>query len=208
MLHSILRTAGIILIATFGAHGAHAAFGGLLDRDGGKDAEESGGDLIQTFVTSQSHVLDAQIHFANAFEMADQVALLEAEKAAIGGDSIDRSVLEKARESSDSVQLEIKKRMEAQPELNEEGRAHYTKGIVSYGQGLLAGKQAVDLAQKSTNGGLGMRALSQGRDLAYVTKETPGYFRNLVSTSSMLFEYGKRNDISPPEDATALLGDL
>lgn len=205
---------------------AQASFGSLMDKakdtvpnadsqdaepDASTDTDATrawgeGGDVMQTFVTSQSHVLDAQIHFAKAFELADQVTLLEAEKEAIGGDTIDRSALQKTRKISNDAQIAIDQRMEEQPELDEEGSESYRQGLMSYGLGLLAGRHAVALASDATDSALGV--VSRGRDMAYVVKETPGYFGELVSTGKMLFQYGRRNDIEPPEDATSLLGSL
>lgn len=179
---------------------------GTPDETAAAPAWGEGGDLMQTFVTSQSHVLDAQIQFANAFDLADQVALLEAEKEAIGGDTVDRSALQKTRKISNDAQTAINQRIEEQPELDEEGSKSYQEGLMSYGLALLAGRHAVGLASDATGSALGM--VSRGRDMAYVVKETPGYFGNLVSTGKMLFQYGQRNDIEPPEDATSLLGSL
>ncbi len=202
MKRSTILLAGVLAVL---ALPAHAQFGGML---GGKKETTEGAtpeQVVGKFVESQAQIIAAQIKFAEAFQLQDQVTLLQAEQQALSGDSVDTSALKKSREVSDGAQAAIAARMEEQPELDQAGKARYSEGLVAYAKGLLAAKQTVDMAQAAGRS-FGMGSLSgTGRAAAFVAKESPGYFKSLKDSSRMVFEYGKRNDIAPPSDATSLL---
>lgn len=208
----------VVALGVLACSSSYAQFGGLLKKlpglDGGSQStSEASGSLVTNFVESYQYVIQAQIHFAEAFDLQDQVALLEAEQQALSSGQVDNDVLEKVRSTSESVDIAISERMEAQPELNEEGRASYTQGLISYFSGLLSAKGMVESAQSSgvSLGGSSLSSLSSLRgasSMAYVAKELPGYFSGLQSTGKMMLEYGSRNDIEAPSNATGLLDSL
>lgn len=185
---------------------AHAQLGGLLGKK--DEGAASPGMVVGKFVESQSHIIAAQIKFAEAFDLQDQVTLLKAEQQALSAEQVDTSALKKSREVSDGAQEAIAARMQDQPQLDASGKSAYAEGLVSYGKGLLAAKLTLDAAQAAGRS-FGASSLSgTGRAAVYVTKESPGYFNSLRTSSKMIFEYGKRNDLSPPSDATSMLDGL
>lgn len=185
----------------------HAQFGNLLGNKNNAGAAGPG-QLVGKFVESQSHIIGAQIKFAEAFELQDQVTLLRAEQQALTGDQVDASAMKKSREVSDGAQAAIEARMTEQPALDAGGKSAYAEGMVSYAKGLLAAKQTLDAAQ-AAGSSLGISSLSSsGRAAAFVAKESPGYFNSLRTSSRMVFEYGKRNNLEAPADATSMLDGL
>lgn len=186
---------------------AHAQFGNLLGKK--ENTGAAGPDqIVAKFVESQTHIIGAQIKFAEAFDLQDQVTLLRAEQQALTGDQVDTSALKKSREVSDGAQAAIEARMTEQPELDAGGKSAYGEGLLSYAKGLLAAKQTLDAAQAAGRS-LGVGSLtSGGRAAMFVVKESPGYFNSLRTSSRMVFEYGKRNKLEAPADATSMLDGL
>lgn len=184
----------------------HAQLGGLLGKkDKGGASPEM---VVGKFVESQSHIIAAQIKFAEAFDLQDQVTLLKAEQQALSAEQVDTSALKKSREVSDGAQEAIAARMQDQPQLDASGKSAYAEGLISYGKGLLAAKHTLDTAQAAGRSFGASSLTGTGRAAVYVAKESPGYFNSLRTSSKMVFEYGKRNDLSPPSDATSMLDGL
>lgn len=201
---NMFRTAiACVLLATISVP-AHAQMGNLLGRNK-SESSAAPEQVIGKFVESQSLILGAQIKFAEAFELQDQVTLLQAEQQALSGDQVDSSAMKKSREVSDGAQAAIEARMTEQPELNAAGKTAYGEGLLHYAKGLLAAKQTLDLAQ-AAGSSLSLGSISgTGRAAAFVVKESPGYFNSLRTSGRQVFEYGKRNNLTPPADATSML---
>jgi hypothetical protein len=206
LLRVVFLTLGVLACSS-----SYAQFGGLKKLSGlgggDEDASQGSGSLVTSFVESYQDVIQAQIYFATAFDLQDQVALLEAEQKSLSSGPTDGEGLEKVKSTSESVDRAIKERMEAQPELSEEGRESYTQGLFSYFSGLLGAKGVVDSARSTgmSLGGNPLSSLSGAGSAAYVAKELPSYFSGLQSTGKMLLEYGSRNNVEAPSNATSLL---
>jgi hypothetical protein len=203
-----------VALGVLACSSSYAQFGGLkkLSGLGGGDqaSSQGSGSLVTGFVESYQDVIQAQIYFATAFDLQDQVALLEAEQKSLSSGQIDGEGLEKVKSTSESVDKAILERMETQPELSEEGRESYTQGLFAYFSGLLGAKGVVDSAQNTgmSLGGNPLSSLRGASSAAYVAKELPSYFSGLQSTGKMMLEYGGRNNIEAPSNATSLLDSL
>lgn len=187
---------------------ASAQFGGL----GGKKAK-SGADpevLVASFVESYTHTLAAQMNFAESFGLQDAAALLKAEQQSLSSGQLDLDALKKTREISQSAQQAINERMGETPELDAESRGKFTEGLVHYGKALVSAKAAADVAPSvaSSISGNPMSLNASARTGLAVAKEVPGYFNSLKESTTMMFAYGKRNNIEPPAEATSLLAGL
>lgn len=190
---------------------AHAQFSKLKGLTGGNQASDGSAEaVVDHFVGSYGEVLAAQVKFSEAFDLQDQVALLQAEQKAISSGQIDTDALKKTKKISEEADRAIQEKMAAQPELSGASRATFTEGLVHYGKGLVTAKQTVDAAQgaASSLAGNPLTMTGKARTGAYVAREVPGYFRNLQKSTQMVFDYGRRNHIEPPSDATSLLAGL
>lgn len=188
----------------------HAQFGGKLDGLlGGKTNNATSGSVEQMvgkFVESNGHVIGAQIKFAEAFGLQDQVALLQAEQKALASGATDTDAMKKTKAVSKDAQVAIDARMAEQPELTAESRVTYGEGLVSYIKGLAAARQTAQIAKSAASAfGNPLSLVGNARAGAYVVKEAPDYFKTLQQSSRMAIEYGRRNNIEPPSDATSLL---
>lgn len=186
---------------------ANAQFGGLLNR-GGQQADAPDAEaFVDSFVTSYTQVLTAQVHFAEALGLKDQVDLLKAEQQALGSGSIDTDRLKKISEVSTNAQRAIDARQQEQPALDAQSKAAYGKGLVSLLEGVVTGREVVQNAQAvgSSLGSNPMSLMGSARTASYVVKESPGYLKNLQQSARMAMQFGKDNGIEAPSNATSLL---
>ena len=126
---------------------SNAQFGGLLNRNEQPTNAPDTKAFVDSFVTSNNHLLTAQIHFAEALGLKDQVDLLKAEQQALGSGSIDTDRLKKVSEVSANAQRAIDERQGAQPALDAEAKAAYGEGLVSLFSGVMTGRDVVKNAQ-------------------------------------------------------------
>jgi hypothetical protein len=204
---------------------AHAQFGGFSDKANGllgdkkttnKQPSDSNvklsSDLVKRFVVAQNLVLDAQIAFANSFDLADQAQLLEAEKKALSSGSVDKNVLEKSVTVSERAQKAIDEKIKAQPTLSAASKAHYARGLIALTGSVAQAKKLPDAANKlmesATGDALSFLSDNKLSTGVWVAKETPGYLSALVSTTRSALSFGKLMGISLPKNADALLKDL
>lgn len=215
----------ILLSASTLAVPAHAQFSGALKRlSGDNDApaqttvavpdEAAQEVLVQRFARSQTHSLAAQIAFAQAFGLAEQVQLLEAERVSLSAGAVNSDTLKKSVSVSEAAQAAIDERANAQPELNAEAHGHYAEGLIQLAQSV---GQARQLAMESSSFLAGMKNLnpmqmaSLSRKLsagAWVAKESPGYVRALSSNTRMAMTYARQNKVKMPDNADSLLDGL
>lgn len=192
------------------ASAAQAQFGKLGDILGGRNQDNNAGAtavLVTSFVESNTLVLGAQIKFAEAFGLQDQVALLQAEQLSLSSGATDTAAMKKAKSVSANAQAAIDERMAQQPELTAESRTAYTEGLVSYALAVVAARAVVKNANEAGSSLLSnpLQAAGAGAGAAlYVVKEAPGYLQRLVQTGKLVFEYGQRNKIDTPSGGDLL----
>lgn len=204
---------------------AHAQLGKLKGLVGGSPSASEAGSagvpdeaaqeaLVQRFVLSQSHSLQAQSSFAKAFGLAEQVQLLEAERLALSSGAVDVAQMKKAASVSESAQKAIDERLAAQPELSAESKQHYAEGLVSLLESALEGRK---LSAEAGNFAAGMKSMGPtqlatlGRKLAagaWVAKESPGYLRGLYGSTKSAMTFARAAKIPVPGNADAALDSL
>lgn len=217
--------ASAILLATTCAMPAHAQLSRLKGLTGGSSESTTAGPsaapseasqeaLVQRFVASQSHSMQAQEAFARAFGLAEMVQLLEAERLALSSGSVTTSTLEKSISVSERAQTALNERLAQQPELDAEARTHYTQGLVAM---LLSLNEARQLSTDANAFASGMKSLnpmqmaSLGRKLGagvWIAKEAPGYVRGLYSGSKSAVTFARASNIDVPKDADSLLDQI
>lgn len=168
----------------------------------------SNGDLIQSFTTSRTHLLDAQANFMEAFDLKDEADLLRAERDALSSGTVDNSRLKKVESVSGEAQQKIDAKMAEESELSAEGREFYSAGLISLTAALLEGVKTAAAAEQfaaNTKGNPMNLMSSEGRAAGYVAKEAPGYLVSLRKNTGMAIAYGRRNNIEAPADATSLM---
>lgn len=164
-------------------------------------------DLMESFIESNKHNLEALIHFATAFDLKDQVELLKAEKLALESGLIDQTTIEKTRLSTKDARDAFETRIADQPELTAEGRESYQKGLVSYFLAIATARDVVSAGSNFERPSLSnpLGAAKNAKSSAYVIREAPGYLKGLQSGAAMLLTYAKSNNIEVPDNATSLL---
>ncbi|MBJ6984202.1 hypothetical protein [Luteimonas sp. MC1750] len=219
MRKTIIATA--ILLGTTLSMPAHAQFNKLRALAGGSSeaaapaaaapdaaAQEA---LVQRFVASQSHSMQAQEAFARAFGLAEEVQLLEAERLALSSGSVNTDALQKSISVSERVQSALDARQAQQPELGEEARGHYAQGLMAL---LLSLNEARQLSADASSFAAGMKNLNAmqlatlGRKLGagiWLAKESPGYVRNLYGNGKSAVTFARASKIAVPKDADSFL---
>lgn len=216
----------VIVSATFAlpAHAQMSRLKGLMGGDASAEAapavataapDEAAQDaLVQRFSASQAHSLQAQMAFAKAFGLAEQVQLLEAERLALSSGSVNTDTLKKARSVSESVQIALDERQAQKPELSDEARAHYAEGLVAMLQSVA---EARKLTMEASGFAASVKSLGPmqmalvGRKLmagVWIAKESPGYVRGLYSSSKSAMTYARASKINVPANADSMLDAL
>lgn len=213
------------LALVFCAASAHAQFklpGGLggsssSSSDDGGDAVAAQDSLVKSFVSSQSEVLAAQVLLAKAYDLNDQVALLEAQQKALQSGAVDQDALKKTVEISSNANREISAQQAQKSELSAQGKQYYEESLPHFARGVAGTRVMVGEAQKftaavksSANGGLAGAgaAMTKLKAGMYVAKETPSYSKSLFDTFKKTVSISKSNGVKVPSDATQALGDL
>lgn len=214
MKHYIIAIS--IAVASLTAAPANAQLGNLLGKvkapsaGATTTAAPNNDALVQSFHQSLGLVLTAQATVAEALDLKQELDLLRSEQQAIGGGAVDLDAMKKATKLSESAQKAIDKRLAAQPELTASSRAKFGDALVQYVRAAAGGAQLLASAQgfAASVGANPMALVGKAKTASWVAKETPGYVKALGSTTRSLIEYGKRNGVKTPAQATAALQGL
>lgn len=213
----------LAIAATFIAP-AHAQLGKLKSLVGGDSSSSSSSAaapdeasqeaLVKRFVSSQTHSIQAQMAFARAFGLAEQVQLLEAERLALSSGSVNVDGMKKSVSVSESAQAAIDERIAAKPELSAEAKQHYADGLVSLVKAADDGRKLSTESQKFADGmrSLGATQLATlSRKLAagaWIAKESPGYLKGLYSSSKSAMTFARASNVKVPDNADSMLDGL
>ncbi|MDR0576207.1 MAG: hypothetical protein LBI87_01380 [Candidatus Accumulibacter sp.] len=217
MFQKIMRVS--FLLALLGAMPACQTLNVIDTVTGMADTEKSGkksgmpaaagvgGILVADFVVAQKLVLDAQISFAQAFNLNDQAKLLQAEKQALSSGSIDKTKLQKTQSVSENAQKAIEEKMAKKASMDSSSKGKYARGLVSLtgamGMTKKLSNDAKDFASASGVGAL--TSLFSADAAVYVATGMPGYLVNLASATKSALSFGKMMDIKLPKNADSLL---
>lgn len=170
----------------------------------------SGDALVTSFVTSQVLVMSAQESLAAALELKDQVVMLQAEQKRLSSGQNDVDAMKKTREFSASAQAAIDAKLATQPELTAAQRNAFAKSLLVYAQSLVGARNLLVTTQQyaSSVGANPLALMGKAKVALWVGKQTPGYVKDLGTSSKQLFDYARRNNIKTPANATAALDGL
>lgn len=208
--------ATVVAVSAITTAPAHAQLGSLLGKakaqstDATASAAPNNDALVHSFTQSLGLVLTAQATVAEALGLKQELDLLRSEQQAIGGGAVNLDAMKKATELSESAQKAINARLEAQPELTAASRTKFGEALVQYVRAAAGGAQLLSSAQgfAASIGANPMALVGKAKTAAWVAKETPGYVKALGGTTRSLIEYGKRNGVKTPAQATAALQGL
>jgi hypothetical protein len=196
---------------------ANASTGTATTQDG--DAAVAQDTMIRTFVASQLEVLAAQTELAQAYDLKDQVAILESEKTTLsGGGTLEAAQLETSMDRSRAANEAIAAKQTEQATLSNEGKQHYAASLPHFARGVIGTRELVMQAGKfgsslkSSMGAGGLAGLAGGANKLkagmVIVKGTPGYSKSVFDMFRKTLTIGQSNGVKAPTDATAALSGL
>ena len=169
-----------------------------------KSATDSQEALVVKFKETLGSILLAQKYLAIAFDQADQASELETEIASLEGDC-GTDCLKRVVKISGKANKSIGKKLEAEAEINAEGKTNYLLALPPYIKGTLSAK---DLVTEATNWGkqatgeiksAGMmnapklkKKLNAGM---YVAQQTPKLLKTWGKATKQIATYAKASGI-------------
>ncbi|GEM_PF-3234764 len=165
--------------------------------------------LLGAYVTSMISIISAQEIWLSAIGKAELAAELKAQRVSLeGGEEIDGDALESIKLLSTQAESLIAETKAEESTLTSENRATFATGFVPYALGVVqAGKvvkmapeyasylksNALDITRASEN-------LLMANALYDISRTGPGYLQTLYSTSTLVLEYAKDQDIEVPSE--------
>jgi hypothetical protein len=180
---SILTIAAISSVSPASAQISMPKFGGL----GGGGAAQPGaqGAFFVNFTRARLEINSAQTYLAQAFDLKDEITLLEAEKTTLTSGALDKDGYKKSKEISQNVNAKLSARMVEGAALSDEGRKYYQASIPHLLAGTLITVQLVGDAQalsQSAQAALASGSMMEKVKLAgtaasaaMIAKDIPGF---------------------------------
>lgn len=184
----------------------------------GSPAANDGSAFYRDFTQARAELNIAQLYLAKAFDLKDEVTLLEAEKLTLASGTLDRDGYKKSKELSETCSQKINARIDQGAVLSAEGRQHYQASIPHLLAGTLVSLRLVEdakalaqSAQSAASSGSMLEKVSLARtatSTALIAKEIPGFVMDTTRAYKKVLSYGQANKIPTPKDATDALGTL
>ncbi|HCJ16855.1 MAG TPA: hypothetical protein DHV57_05480 [Hyphomonas sp.] len=175
-------------------------------------------DFYAIFLTARLDMNQSQIHLANAFELKEQVALLEAEQARLAEGNLTASDVKDSVQLSNKASEAIDARIQEGAELSEEGQQYFIQALPYLVSGTLLTIELPNRAQsyvdqlrrdaQSANYMQKAQIAIKLKDGAQVAHQMPSYIRTTATNYKLVMGYGKDHSMPIPEDATDVLGSL
>lgn len=172
--------------------------------------------LLGAYVTSMISIISAQEIWLNAIGKAELAAELKAQRVSLeGGEEIDGDALESINLLSSQAETLIAETKAEESTLTSENRATFATGFIPYALGVVqAGKvvkmapdyasylksSVMDISRASEN-------LLMANALIDIGRTGPDYLTTLYSTTTLIAEYAKDQDIEIPSEFEQL-GDI
>lgn len=185
-----------------------AQLGGLMG--GNKASSNSGADLsgqqdslVRNYVAAGKDVAAANGHLGEALGIKAAAA-----NAAATADSLSAKDVEAQDKAISADAAAVAEALKSNATLKDgEAKAKYAKGLLSLATGV---KKYLDLRKDAQGFASGMSSaspLQMGKLQAgaYVAKNLPTSITNLTTVLKSAVEFGKRNGVDVPKDATSLL---
>lgn len=192
--------------------------GGQAQQAESLDAAAVQEGVVQKYLLAATQVNQAQLHLAKAFELKDQVALLEAESVALQSGATDKAAFERTNTVSADAAAAINEKIASGAQLSEDGKKEYAASLLPFATGLFhtsklpselknfgsAAQQSLSSASLMDKANL-TRKLSAGM---YLVTNGPSFISTVGNSTKQIFTYAQSNKIPMPKEATDLLGSL
>ncbi len=201
----IVGTATILAVALVGP--AHAQLGGLL---GGGKSDESGDTagsasaFIAAYAESKINGADANSKLAKAVGDTKKAAEYAEEVEAYKSSTSDPEALGKVMKGGTSGDpLESA----GSAVLDAEAKVIYVQGLVSLAKAVVKAKEAAGMASDvaSSLAGNPLTMGASAKATLSIAKDAPSHLNELTSALSSAVEFGKKQGIEAPSDATNLM---
>lgn len=218
------RVASLLVLTAIASAGPASAqmprMPNLGSLGGGNAVSSSGtqGAFFTNFTQARVEINTAQTYLAQAFDLKDEITLLETEKAALTSGTLDKDGYKKSKEISQGVNAKLAARIDEGATLSDEGRKLYQAAIPHLLTGTLVtvrlGGDAQALAQSTqaaaASGSIMEKAKLAGTAVAaaMIAKDVPGFVMNTTGAYKKVITYGQANKIPVPKNATDALGTL
>ena len=173
--------------------------------------------VVQKYMAASREFTTAQIELAQAFDLKDQAAALQAQATVLGsGATLDKDGIAKQTQVSEAADKAIQAKIGSSTEITEEGKKHYVAALSPFGRGVL---QTAGMPAELTAFGNSAQAQITNAPMLeklgvtnkfkaglYLVKELPGYTSRMYSSLKSVVTYGQKVGIEMPKDATAALG--
>jgi hypothetical protein len=177
------------------------------DNNNSSSTTESVIDAVGFYARFQAARIEmnaAQIELAMAFDLKDQVTLLEEEQSRLKSGPLDAGGMKKSTELSENTTAMIDQKMAEQSELSDVGKQHFNAAIPHLLAGTLLTVQLA-MEAKST---LSSASFIEKASLMVSLKDVPSLVKTTVGNYKRVIAYGQANKIKMPKDATDALGTL
>ncbi|MEZ6012124.1 MAG: hypothetical protein R3C08_09680 [Hyphomonas sp.] len=175
-------------------------------------------DFYAVFLAARVEMNQSQLNLAQAFDLQEQVALLEAEQVRLAEGNLTASDVKDSVHLSNSTSEAIDARIHEGAELSEEGRQFFIEALPHLIAGTLltielpnqAESYADQLRQDVNSAGYVRKAQAalKLKDGIQITQQMPGYLKTTATNYRLVIGYGQDHSIPIPDDATDVLGSL
>ncbi|ESQ88670.1 hypothetical protein [Asticcacaulis benevestitus] len=161
-------------------------------------------DIYASFLAARLEMNNAQLSLANAFDLKDQVTLLQAEQTRLQSGAIDADGIKKSTVLSNNVSTALNEKMGQKTALSAEGRHHFEAAIPHLLLGTIMTVRLIVVSKSA----LSSASFADKIPLALVAKDIPGLAKTTYENYKMVLTYGKENNIPMPSNASDALGSL
>lgn len=184
---------------------------GQLQKMAGQSSTPSQGNAVvnaasfyASFLAARIEMNQAQIELARAFDLKDQVTLLQTEQTRLQGGALDANGLKESTVLSNNVDAAIQDKIQQKAVLNDEGKSHFKAAMPHLIIGTLLTVKLIGEGKQA----LASSAMIEKIALLASLKDMPGFVKSVVYSYRMVFAYGKENNIQMPANASDALGSL
>lgn len=171
---------------------------------GNTNSAAKSANIYASFLASRLEMNNAQLELAQAFDLKDQITLLQAEQTRLQSGAIDADGIKKSTTLSNSVSEAINDKITQKASLSDEGRKHFTNAMPHLALGTLATVKLVAASKDALSNG----SMAEKISLGLIAKDMPGLAKTTYDNYKMVLTYGKENKIPMPANASDALGSL
>jgi hypothetical protein len=200
--------------------GALANFGRLVGNltqsvAGAQDPVAAQSAFFFKYAAARLEMNEAQMHLSEAFELRDQISLLQAERATLTAGSLTAEQFRKSVQLAAGAQSAFTERMTSEATLTAEATASFVSAIPPLVRGTALMIQLpreaeawVAAAREAANSGSMLekaRLLLTVREAVSVARDLPSFIQTTVASYRRVLEFGRARQVQVPPEAEAAL---